>query len=324
LSRQLIAAISSDIDTLASIYKGRGCRRTQGYTQAELRMGLERFNSFLECYNIRSTLFMVGNDFKNPDNHSVIRSMVESGHEIANHSMTHPQGFRFLSPEQKDLEIARMEDICRQVTGKRPVGFRSPGWNISDDTLPILKRRNYLYDSSINPTFLMPILKFLHWYTMRSTSRENRTTLGHLYYMFAPTRPYQTSYRRMGVRGKNGVIELPLTVTPLVRFPFWATSLLAFGHKFFESCYRLLKSFGCPIQLQFHLSDFVDYHQPGLADQVPRAGDGVYVPKALNVKISTKMNFYRKILDTIAGDYHFMTLADWSKLFFAENFNDYQ
>jgi peptidoglycan/xylan/chitin deacetylase (PgdA/CDA1 family) len=274
-------------------------------------MGLENFHSFLANYDIKSTLFMVGNDFKNSDNHAAIRAMCETGHEIANHSMTHPQGFRLLPSQEKEFEIAAMENICLQVTGRRPEGFRSPGWNISDDTLPILKRRGYLYDSSVNPTVLVPLLKCLHWYTMRGTSRENRTTLGHLYYMFAPTRPYQTSRKRLGSRGHGGLIELPLTVTPVFRLPFWATSLLALGPVFFKTSYNLLKSFGFPIQLQFHLSDFVDYRHPELVDQMPQPKDGVYIPQALNKKLSTKISFYRKILDILTADYRFYKLADW-------------
>jgi hypothetical protein len=283
-------------------------------------MGFENFNAFLDVYDIPATLFMVGNDFKHLTNQSIIRAMSDSGHEIANHSMTHPQGFRLLSTEQKELEIAGMENICLQVTGKRPLGFRSPGWNISDDTVPILKQRGYLYDSSVNPTILMPLLKLLYWYTMRSASRENRTTLGHLYYMLAPTRPYQTSYNRIGTRGRGGLVELPLTVTPILRLPFWATSLLAIGPGFFKASYSLLKSFDWPIQLQFHLSDFVDYHHPELADQVPRAGDGVYIPKALHEKLSKKISFYREILDIICTDYKFIKLADWPGQLVSDNF----
>jgi hypothetical protein len=276
-------------------------------------MGFENFNAILEEYGIKATLFMVGNDFKNQKNQAAIKEMDACGHEIANHSMTHPQGFRLLSIRQKEREIAEMEYICAQVIGKRPLGFRSPGWNISDDTLPILKRRGYVYDSSVNPTLLMPLLKLLHWYTMRGTNMENRTTLGHLHYMFAPARPYRTGCSRMGARGSGGIVEIPLTVSPILRLPFWATSFLAFGSTFFKVSYRFLKSFGCPIQLQFHLSDFVDYHNPELIDQVPRQSDGVYIPKALHVNLSNKIQLYREILDVICKDYHFMKLVDWPK-----------
>ncbi|HVR40845.1 MAG TPA: polysaccharide deacetylase family protein, partial [Thermoanaerobaculia bacterium] len=137
------AAISSDIDTLASIYKGRGCRRPGGYSFAELRIGLENFSRFLARYDAKATLFMVGSDFLIETNHAPIRAAAAEGHEIANHSMNHVQGFRMLSVAEKEAEIAGMEDVCKSTIGVAPVGFRSPGWNIADDVLPILKRRGY-------------------------------------------------------------------------------------------------------------------------------------------------------------------------------------
>ena len=157
----LNGAISCDVDTLASIYQGHDLRRTEGYSYDEFRMGLENLCRFLEPYNIRATFFMVGNDFNHSNNTSSIRAVHDAGHEIANHTMTHAQGFRLLSLEQKEAEIAGMEQICEEVTGERPLGFRSPGWNIGDDALPILERRGYLYDSSVHPSSINPLLKFI-------------------------------------------------------------------------------------------------------------------------------------------------------------------
>ncbi len=195
----------------------------------EMRMGLENFHRFLEPYGVRATLFMVGNDMRHVENQPAICAMAEAGHEIANHTMTHAQGFRLLSMEQKDGELARMEEICLQVIGKRPVGFRSPGWNVGNDALAILKKRSYLYDLSLHPTSLMPLLKFMHWYTMRGRSEADRTTLGHLRYMFAPTIPYQTSQSSLAQKGRDGLVEFPVTVTPLLRLPFFATFLVSTG-----------------------------------------------------------------------------------------------
>jgi peptidoglycan/xylan/chitin deacetylase (PgdA/CDA1 family) len=173
----LEGAISCDVDTLASIYKGVGLCRPSGYTYAEFHMGLENFHRFLEPFGVKATLFMVGEDFQQPQNISSIKAVSAEGHEIANHTLSHAQGFRFLGPAGKEAEIAGMEELCLQVTGQRPVGFRSPGWNMHDDALPILRRRGYLYDSSVHPTSLTPMLKFLHWYTMSSRSGGDRTTL---------------------------------------------------------------------------------------------------------------------------------------------------
>jgi len=308
LSRPL-AAITSDIDTLESIYKGQGCQRSGGYTHAELSMGLENFERFLEPYGAKATLFMVGNDFRYPENHDSIFAMQYAGHEIANHTLSHAQGFRLLSKEEKEAEIAGMEELCQQVTGRKPVGFRSPGWNIGEDTLPILKRRGYLYDSSVHPTLLMPFFKFLHWYSMRSRSGIERTTMGHLKYMFAPTVPYHTAENSFGRRGRGDLLEFPITVTPIVRIPFFATFTLATGFPLFRISYRTMKAFHIPIQYQFHLSDFVDYSHPALEDQVPK-GRGVYVPQALRIPLKIKMDLFRRILDTLAEDYAFSTLEN--------------
>jgi hypothetical protein len=312
LSRKLLAAVTSDVDTLESIYRGRGCRRPEGYSHAELRMGLENFSGFLEPYGLPATLFMVGNDFRYPENQGAIRAMAAAGHEIANHTMSHAQGFRLLSPEEKEAELAEMEEWCEKVTGRKPVGFRSPGWNISDDALPILRRRGYRYDSSVFPTALMPLLKFLHWRKARGRRRGERTTLGRLKYMTAPVVPYRTDSQTLARRGDSALIEFPLTVTPVLRLPFYATFLLATGLEFFRLSYRALRALRRPLQFQFHLSDFVDYDHPDLADQVPLDGEGVYVPQALHRPLSKKLPLFRKAMDVLVQDYEFKTLADWA------------
>ena len=275
-------------------------------------MGLEGLAQFLEPYAIRSTLFMVGNDFKEPANRGHIRSIVAADHEIANHTMTHVQGFRLLAEEEKEAEIAGMEDICEQVIGRRPVGFRSPGWNMGDDALPILKRRGYRYDSSVHPTCLMPLLKFLHWHSMSDCKRLERTTMGHLKYMIAPIKPYHTSMRGFSRKGSDGIMEFPLTVMPFIRLPFFATFLLATGLALFRTTCALLKAMAYPLQFQFHLSDFVDYRHPDLADQVP-VSNSVYVPQAMTTSLTNKLILFKKALDIIANDYSFITLEAWSR-----------
>jgi peptidoglycan-N-acetylglucosamine deacetylase len=314
----LPAAISCDVDTLSSIYKGYGCRRRGGYDYSEFSMGLENFSRFFEVYGIRATLFMVGNDFLPEKNRPAIRQMSREGHEIANHSLSHIQGFRFLSPAEKETEIAGMENICREVTGERPVGFRCPGWNISDDTLPILQKRGYRYDSSIFPTSLAPLLKFLHWYSMRNRPGKDRTTLGHWKYMFAPSVPYQTEKGSLIRKGESGFFEFPVTVTPGLRIPFFATFLLSTGLGFFRLCYGILKARWRPIQFQFHLSDFVSYSHPSLRDQIPGRGEGVYVPMALQVPLEEKISLFRSALEMIGRDYTFLPLNQWTNSTIAE------
>lgn len=305
------AAITSDIDTLASIYKGHGCRRPGGYTYAELRMGLEAFDRFLEPYGLRATLFMVGGDFRHSGNHAALRAAA-ARHELANHTLSHIQGFRWLTPAAKEAEIAGMEALCVEVTGQQPVGFRAPGWNIADDAQPILRRRGYRYDSSVHPTVLTPVLKGLHWWSMRGKRGGDRTTLGPSRHMLAPAAPYRTGPDRLDRPGAGPFVEFPVTVTPGLRLPFFATFLLATGWDVFRASYRALRDRGRPIQFQFHLSDFVDYRHPDLVDQVPDPRDGVYVPQALTMPLPAKLDLWRRALDMIVADYTFLTLAEWA------------
>jgi hypothetical protein len=107
-------------------------------------------------------------------------------------------------------------------------------------------------------------------------------------------------------------VEFPVTVTPFVRLPFSATFLLGTGLEIFKLLYQTLKRMKYPIQFQFHLSDFVDYSHPVLADQVPGKADGLYVPIALRTPLSDKITLFRSALDMIARDYQFITLSKWA------------
>ena len=113
--------------------------------------------------------------------------------------------------------------------------------------------------------------------------------------------------RGFASKGSDGIMEFPLTVMPFIRLPFFATFLLATGFNLFLRTYELLKALAHPIQFQFHLSDFVDYGHPDLAEQVP-TGCGVYVPQALKKSLNSKMVVFQKALDVIAKDYSFRTL----------------
>lgn len=314
----LTAAITMDVDSLQSIYKGQGNRRAEGYTHAEMRMGLETFARFLEPYQAKTTLFLVGKDLEYFENVAPIKAMVAAGHEAANHTYSHAQGFRLLPSDEKEKELEDMETVCRDKLGINPVGFRSPGWNIGDDALPILKRRGYLYDSSVFPTSIMPLLKLMHWYTMRERSKADRTTMGQFNYLFVSPMPYHTGLHSLAYKGKEGIVEIPLTVTPGFRLPFFATFLVSTGLTLFQQSLRALRKALRPIQFQFHLSDFVDYNHPDLADQVPLDGQGQYVPYALRMPLEEKMSMFRVVMDAIAENYTFITLENWANRFIEE------
>lgn len=81
---------------------------------------------------VRMTLFCIGKLVEADP--APYRRAADAGHEIANHTHTHPDNpvlnpnreFWDLSVEEMEREISRAQDVLERETGKRPVGFRTP------------------------------------------------------------------------------------------------------------------------------------------------------------------------------------------------------
>jgi len=77
----------------------------------------------LEKYDIRATFFVVGTWAEKYS--ASVKKLSESGHEIANHSDTHPH-INNLSEQKIAEEIKACDDKIERITGKRPTLFRGP------------------------------------------------------------------------------------------------------------------------------------------------------------------------------------------------------
>lgn len=83
----------------------------------------DRLIEILDTYQVKATFFMVGSWVeKYPDS---VKKFAEHGHEIMNHSDTHPH-INQLSEEKIKEEIVRCADKIEAVTGRRPTLFRGP------------------------------------------------------------------------------------------------------------------------------------------------------------------------------------------------------
>jgi len=110
------------------------------------RVGIGRILELLGSRGVRATFFVPGHTALTfPD---AVWRIFEAGHEIAAHNDVHetPVG---LARDEEAAVFERAEAALRRLTGKRPVGFRSPAWDLSPNTLELLVERNYLYDSSL-------------------------------------------------------------------------------------------------------------------------------------------------------------------------------
>ena len=82
-----------------------------------------RLLEMLKQRNIKATFFLIGqNVAANPD---LVRRILADGHEIGNHSWTHPQLSK-LSDDRVTMEITKTQDAIKDASGFTPTLLRPP------------------------------------------------------------------------------------------------------------------------------------------------------------------------------------------------------
>jgi len=76
-----------------------------------------------------------------------VRRIIADGHEVAVHGYTHRSPSNLTRGEEED-ELTRALAILRDL-GADPVGYRSPSWDFSENTLPLLAAAGLSYSSNM-------------------------------------------------------------------------------------------------------------------------------------------------------------------------------
>jgi peptidoglycan-N-acetylglucosamine deacetylase len=217
------ASISLDVDDLWSYLKTHG-DPSWSSRPSYLDRFIPRALEAMDRCGITSTFFIVGADAERLAGGTVLRQLVEAGHTVGNHSHEHEPWLHTYDEPQLEAEIAHAEDAIQAATGQRPRGFRGPGFSWSPALLAILEARGYRYDASTLPTFLGPLARTYYFWTsnLSPAERERRRALfGTLRDGLRPNRPYW-----WGLPGGKSLLEIPVTVFPLLRVPFHLSYLL--------------------------------------------------------------------------------------------------
>ena len=102
----------------------------------------EKILDTLKKHNVKAAFFLVGNYVeKNAD---LVRRMVEEGHIVGNHTMTHPDMSAITDKAAFQKELTGMEDLFKEVTGKElPKYYRPPRGIYSEKNLKMAKELGY-------------------------------------------------------------------------------------------------------------------------------------------------------------------------------------
>jgi hypothetical protein len=183
-------------------------------------------------------------------------------HEIASHSKYHS---RF---NESDILDSKTE--IEKITGKQIYGFRMPRFKKTD--LALVKTAGYSYDSSINPT-LMP-------------GRYNNLSAPRKYY----------------IDKGSGLIEIPASVSPLIRFPLFWLSFKNLPLPFYIWLCKKTITKDSYLHLYFHPWEFADlkhFNIPG------------YIKTPSGDPMAEK---FEKLITSLRETGEFTTISDFLKI----------
>lgn len=111
-------------------------------------VGLPRVLQLLSEKKIKATFFVPAHTAASFVPETV--SILEAGHEIGVHGYCHETPIGLSRDEEASL-LDRSLSKLRNCLGNdfKPVGYRSPAWDLSSSSVALLEERGFLYDSSL-------------------------------------------------------------------------------------------------------------------------------------------------------------------------------
>jgi len=100
--------------------------------------------------------------------------------------------------------------------------LRGPGYSVSETTLRVLKRREYLYDASTWPTFIGPLART--YYFMASDLNKEDEEERRLLFGSFPDGPRRLGAYRWEINDE-GLVAQPVTTFPILRVPMHVSCL---------------------------------------------------------------------------------------------------
>jgi peptidoglycan/xylan/chitin deacetylase (PgdA/CDA1 family) len=222
-----LASIHIDMDSPDTLLRFWGldghCHDLDGFHERAMTRALD----LLRTCGIPATFFCIGEELeKSPAAAALIQQAHREGHEIANHTYSHPFGLTALSAADIGKEVRDCSDAIRRVTGVPPAGFRSPGYEVNATVLEILEGLGMEYDSSAFWSVLNPVMRLYRRAVPGGPVHDgfgeaSMSLPRHIYY------PANGAWTKPGPA--RPLVEIPLPRTRLANLPFYSNFHLATG-----------------------------------------------------------------------------------------------
>jgi hypothetical protein len=296
-----IASVSVDLDEIPNYFEIHGLGVPQGRAASLVYdVALARLEALASAGGFPLTLFTIGSDVARTEAARGLRDAAGHGHEIANHSLDHRYDLVRLGRDEITRQVDEGARVIEAATGQKPVGFRAPGYTISDEVFNVLTELGVAYDSSVFPCPAYFAAKTAAIAAIALRGRKSRSIIDTPKVLLSPTRPYRIGkpYWKRG----EGLLEIPVQVTRGLRLPFIGTSVTLAG----PSRARLLAKMcvGEPlVNLELHGIDVLDA-EDGLEALRPHQPD-------VRVAHERKLAAILAAVETLRGaGYTFVTMAE--------------
>jgi peptidoglycan/xylan/chitin deacetylase (PgdA/CDA1 family) len=149
---QSAALITVDVDATSPFMWSLGDEAPQRIATHEIRRfgprtGLYRLLDVFARYHVKGSFYVPG--YVAEMNPEILPALLEAGHEIGLHGYFHEIVAQVSDAEFTGALEASLELLVKQ-TGRKPVGFRSPAWELTPHMLREIRRLGLAYDSSLS------------------------------------------------------------------------------------------------------------------------------------------------------------------------------
>jgi len=139
--------LTFDFDAICIWIGPRGSDSPSAISRGEFAVvGVQRILKVLSERKIKSTFFIPGHTVETYP--ASVQAILTDGHELGHHGYLHenPCG---LSKDEERRVLVRGFEVMDRIVGVRPVGYRSPSWDNSPNTIDLLLEYGFRYESSL-------------------------------------------------------------------------------------------------------------------------------------------------------------------------------
>lgn len=283
-----LAAVSVDLDEIPCYAAIHGLPVEPASAHAIYDRAIDRLDALFASEGVPATFFCVGLDLAREASVDKLRMLAGHGHELASHTQSHLYDLTRQDRATIEREIAGLEEAFARAGLRRPVGFRAPGYTITDTVFEVLAARGYAYDSSVFPCPPYYAGKAAFVRLTKLAGRTSRSIVDDPRVLLASPEPYRvgTPYWTRG----GGLVELPIAVTRGLRLHVIGTSVAMAGERGARWLTRSLAGRSV-VSLELHGIDVSDAQRDGLGWLAPYQRDlrvpGAKKEAALRASIST-------------------------------------